>query len=185
MAEGPDDADAAARLKGLTDDRWLLVHGVGLADDHGLAGTVVHNPRSNMNNSVGYARPARFANPVALGTDGIGAAMLDEFRVAFARHREDDVTASADVAWGWLAQGWSLFPDALDDRVRWSYPDMTAWSLAYTTDVGPLEVIIDGAKVLADGRPTRVDPDEIRAKAAEATQQRLRGHMVTDRTRSS
>ncbi len=118
VAEGPDDADAATRLGGLTDDRWLLVHGVGLADDHGLAGTVVHNPRSNMNNSVGYARPARFANPVALGTDGIGAAMLDEFRVAFARHREDDVTASADVAWGWLAQGWSLFPEALDDQVQ-------------------------------------------------------------------
>ncbi len=45
---------------------------------------------------------------------------------------------------------------------------MTAWSLAYTTDLRPLEVTIDGEVVLADGRPTRVDPDEIRAKAAEA-----------------
>ena len=48
-----------------------------------LPGTVVHNPRSNLNNAVGYGRPARFA-PVALGTDGIGADMLDEFRLAFA-----------------------------------------------------------------------------------------------------
>jgi cytosine/adenosine deaminase-related metal-dependent hydrolase len=169
VAEGPDDADAAARLAGLTDDRWLLVHGVGLADRHGLAGTIVHNPRSNMNNAVGYARPARFTNPVALGTDGIGAAVLDEFRVAFARHREDDVTASADTAWGWLAEGWALFPEARHDQVRWSYPDVAPWSLAYTTDVRPLDVVIDGQAVLADGRPTRVDPDEIRAKAAEAT----------------
>ncbi len=170
VAEGPDDADAAARLRGLTDDRWLLVHGVGLVDDHGLAGTIVHNPRSNMNNSLPYARPARFANPVALGTDGIGAAMLDEFRVAFARHREHDVTASADQAWGWLAQGWNLFPEARADRVQWSYPTAEPWSLAYTTDVRPLEIAVDGDIVLADGRPTRVDADEIRAKAAEATQ---------------
>ena len=84
-------------LRPLATDDWLLVHGVHLHDDHGLAGTFVHNPRSNMNNSVGYARPARFANPVALGTDGIGADMLDEFRVAYARHREDDVTASPEA----------------------------------------------------------------------------------------
>ncbi len=169
VAEGPDDADAAARLSGLADERWLLVHGVGLGDDHGLAGTIVHNPRSNMNNSVGYARPARFANPVALGSDGIGAAMLDEFRLAFARHREDDVTASAEAAWSWLGQGWQLFPEARDDRVRWSDPHLDPWSLAYTTDVRALDVVVDGQAVLAEGRPTRVDADEIRAKAAETT----------------
>ena len=45
-----------------------------------------------MNNAVGYASPTRFANPVGLGTDGIGADMLDEFRVGFARLREADVT---------------------------------------------------------------------------------------------
>ena len=168
VAEGPDDAAAASRLAGLTDERWLLVHGVGLADHHGLAGTIVHNPRSNMNNSVGYARPTRFANPVALGTDGIGADMLDEFALAFARHREDDVTAGADTAWSWLAQGWRLFPEALDDQVRWSYTPMEPWALAYTTDVRPLEVSVGGEVVLADGRSTRVDPVEIRAKAVEA-----------------
>ncbi len=110
VAEGPDDADAAARLAGLAEDRWLLVHGVGLADDHGVAGTIVHNPRSNMNNSVGYARPRRFTNPVALGTDGIGATMLDEFGLAFARAREDDVTTSPDETWTWLARGMGAVP---------------------------------------------------------------------------
>ena len=48
-------------------------------------GTIAHNPRSNMNNAVGYAWPARSPNPVVLGTDGIGADMLEEFRLAFAR----------------------------------------------------------------------------------------------------
>ena len=57
---------------------WLLVHAVHLDGD--LSGTIAHNPRSNMNNAVGYARPAERPNPVVLGTDGIGADMLDEFR---------------------------------------------------------------------------------------------------------
>ncbi len=104
---------------------------------------------------------------MALGTDGIGASMLDEFRVAFARLRESDVTPSADTAWSWLEAGWDLVPGALDDRVTWSYDPMEPWRLAYTTDVRPLEVVVDGEVVLADGRATRVDGDEIRARAAE------------------
>jgi cytosine/adenosine deaminase-related metal-dependent hydrolase len=83
VAEGPDDVGAADRLAGCPTDEWLLIHGVHLPDDHGLRGTIVHNPRSNMNNAVGYARPARFDNPVALGTDGIGADMVSEFQLAF------------------------------------------------------------------------------------------------------
>ncbi|MEJ7721098.1 MAG: amidohydrolase family protein [Ilumatobacteraceae bacterium] len=63
VAEGPVDVGAADRLRPHATDDWLLVHGVHLADDHGLAGTIVHNPRSNMNNAVGYARPTRFDQP--------------------------------------------------------------------------------------------------------------------------
>ncbi len=172
-----DDADAGAveRLRALTTDAWLLIHGVHLPDDHGLAGTIVHNPRSNMNNAVGYGAPARFSNPVALGTDGIGADVLDEFRVAYARLRESDVTATPETAWGWLSTGWQLMPDALDDEVRWSdsvWADpadghVDPWRLAFTTGVRPREVRVGGQLVWADGMPTRVDPAEIRAKAAE------------------
>ena len=121
-----------------------------------------------MNNAVGYARPTRFANPVALGTDGIGADMLEEFRVAYARHREDDVTATPDSAWEWLAQGWELFPEARSDIVRWSYDPIDPWRLAFTPGVRATDVVVDGETLLADGVATRVDPDEIRAKAAEA-----------------
>jgi len=167
VAEGLADADAASRLAGLATDDWLIVHGVHLADDHGLPGTVVHNPRSNMNNAVGYARPTRFANPVALGSDGIGADMLDEFRVAYVRHREDDVTASPETAWGWLAAGWDLFPEAIDDRVTWTHDPMDAWHLAFTPGVGPIEVEVGDEIVWRDGAPTRVDAAEIRARAAE------------------
>ena len=172
VAEGQVDREAMTRLGGLSTDRWLLVHGVHLPDDHGLRGTVVHNPRSNMNNAVGYARPARFSNPVALGTDGIGADMLDEFRLAFVAARAADVTASPDLPWAWLAEGERLVPEVANDRVVWDVPTMDPWYLAYTTGVNPVEVSVDGEVVWKDGSPTRVDADEVRAHAAEA-QQRL------------
>ncbi|MFM8863191.1 MAG: amidohydrolase family protein [Acidimicrobiia bacterium] len=167
VAEGLDDIDAPRRLAGLTTDDWLLVHGVHLPDDHGLSGTIVHNPRSNMNNAVGYARPTRFTNRVALGTDGIGAAMFDEFRLGFVRLREYDVTETPETAWGWLANSARLFPEVVDDSVTWTYPSIDPWCLAYTTDIRAVDVTIGGEKVLIDGRATCVDADEIRARAAE------------------
>jgi cytosine/adenosine deaminase-related metal-dependent hydrolase len=167
VAEGVDDLAAAARLAALSRDDWLIVHGVHLPDDHGLRGTIVHNPRSNMNNAVGYARPARFANPVALGTDGIGADMLEEFRLAYVRSREADVQATPELPWAWLEEGWRLVPGAAADRVRWSYAPIEPWHLAFTPGVRALDVEIDGVCRLRDGRPVAVDADEIRAKAAE------------------
>ena len=166
VAEGADDT--WQMLEEHTDENWLIIHGVHLPDDHGLSGTIVHNPRSNMNNGVGYANPTRFTNPVALGTDGIGADMLDEFRVAFVKARELDVTTTPDVMWGWLETGWDLFPEARDDVVTWNYDVMDPWRLAYTTAVSPLRVEVDGEVLLDDGVPTKVDAVEIKAKAAEA-----------------
>lgn len=168
VAEGSEDT--WQMLQGLTRDNWLLIHGVHLPDDHGLRGTIVHNPRSNMNNAVGYSHPARFTNPVALGSDGIGATMLDEFRVAFVKQREADVTVGPDQAWSWLENNWELFPEARNDTVTWSYDVMDPWRLAYTTGVSPIMVEIDGDVVWQDGQPTLVDANEIRTKAAEAAQ---------------
>ncbi|MDE0067467.1 MAG: amidohydrolase family protein [Acidimicrobiaceae bacterium] len=170
VAEGEADRDAAARLAELSTDRWLIIHGVHLTDGHGLAGTLIHNPRSNMNNAVGYARPARFANATGLGTDGIGADMLDEFRVAYVRMREDDVTAGPDAAWDMLEVNRDLFPESRNDVVTWNYDDMDPWRLAFTTGVSPRHITVDGETVMEDGRLTRVDAAEIRAKAAEAAQ---------------
>ena len=170
VAEGPDDAGAADRLRRLTRDDWLLVHGVGLPDHHDLLGTIVHNPRSNMNNGVGYADPARFENRVALGTDGIGADMLAEFRLAYTRAREVDVTTSPEIAWGWLDAGWELFPEAQQDTVTWSYRTLEPYHVAFTPNIRALDVDIDGSPAMRNGVATRVDGDEIRAKAGEQAQ---------------
>jgi cytosine/adenosine deaminase-related metal-dependent hydrolase len=166
VAEGRDDITAGERLADLACDDWLIVHCVHL--DRDLPGTVAHNPRSNMNNAVGYARPARRPNRVVLGTDGIGADMLEEFRLAYVAHRADDITASPETAWAWLQHGYSLIPEAAGDRVTWSYPQAnSAWHVAFTPGVRALRVERDGDVLLDDGRPTRVDVDEVRAKAAE------------------
>jgi hypothetical protein len=151
VAEGVHDVDAGRRLEGLARDDWFLVHCVHL--DRNLAGTVVHNPRSNMNNSVGYAKPTTRTNKVALGTDGIGSDMLEEARLAYVALRAHDVTATPETVWGWLQAGYEYLPECRSDVVEWNYDTSS-----------------DGEKLLVDGRPTRVDLDEVRAKAGEAAQ---------------
>ena len=167
VAEGPEDVGAGARLDGRTGDDWLLVHAVHL--DRPLAGTVVHNPRSNSNNHVGWGDPARWSGPVALGTDGIGADMLEEVRYGFARARDADRDADPTTTWSYLATGWDLFPAARRDRVTWSTPHVEdPWRLAYTTGTRPLTVEVEGRVVLDADGPTLVDATEVRARAAEA-----------------
>lgn len=167
VAEGPDDHAAGERLERLAAADWLLVHCVSL--DRELPGTIAHNPRSNMNNAVGYAAPARRPNRVVLGTDGIGADMLEELRLAYVAHRADDVLATPDTAWSWLEGGYALVPEARGDTVTWNYDHVDSpWHVAFTPGIRAEQVVSSAGEVLlADGRPTRVDLAEIRAHAAE------------------
>ena len=167
VAEGIDDIEAPEKLSGLTRDNWLLAHCVHLPTDHQLKGTILHSARSNLNNAVGYANPARFSNPVALGTDGIGANMIESFRIAYVMERSVDVSCGPDDAWSWLENGWKIVPEARNDEVTWSYDPMDPWHLAFTAGVRPMEVKIDGETLFSNGVPTKVDPVEIRTKAAE------------------
>ncbi len=171
VAEGDVDADAPTRLGHLVADDWLVAHGVHVPRPvpAPFAGTTLaHCARSNMHNAVGYARPRSWAGPVVLGSDGIGADMLEEFRFAYVKAREHDVLATPAEAWAWLEGGWGLVPEALGDRVRWSYENVDdPWCLAFTPGVRAVDVWVGGEQVLKDGMPTRVDPREVRARAAE------------------
>ncbi len=87
--------DITERLErhSLLNEKAILVHGVYLSDrDIEILNThnafLVHNARSNMNNAVGYnSRIAQVKN-LALGTDGIGSDMFEEFKIAFFKHRD-------------------------------------------------------------------------------------------------
>ena len=167
VAEGLDDKESGARLQNLAKDNWLLVHAVHL--DRPLPGTIVHNPRSNMNNSVGYANPVRFSNDIALGTDGIGADMLEEARLAYVRLRESDVTQTPDTVWQWLRNAEKFFPEIVRDSVTWSYDNVDSpWHAAFTPGIRCVEVRVDGNLVVDNGKPTHFDMNEIRSKAFEA-----------------
>ena len=52
---------------------------------------LVHNPRSNMNNRVGYAPIHLCGEKLALGTDGFPADMLEEARFAFLKQRDSHI----------------------------------------------------------------------------------------------
>jgi putative selenium metabolism protein SsnA len=77
---------------GLIGARTLLAHCVHLRpeevqDAHTKGAWIAHNPRSNMNNTVGYA-PVAAMRRAALGTDGMDEDMFGEARAAFLKMRE-------------------------------------------------------------------------------------------------
>jgi cytosine/adenosine deaminase-related metal-dependent hydrolase len=168
VGEDATDATAADRLRPHATDDWLLAHCVHVAPP--LPGTIAHNPRSNLNNAVGYARPARWAaagNRVVLGSDGIGAAMIDEFALAYVTQRADEVTATPEDAWGWLQAGADLVPEVRTDEVTWVADRADAWYLAFTPGVRAERVVVDDEVVVDGGVCTRVDAERIRARAWE------------------
>ena len=77
----------------LINPRSILAHCIHLGDnDIGFLNevglTVAHNPRSNMNNAVGYAPISKLKCPIMLGTDGIGADMFTEAKIAWFKSRD-------------------------------------------------------------------------------------------------
>jgi hypothetical protein len=104
---------------------------------------------------------------VVLGSDGIGAAMLAEFALAYAAQRADDVTASPEAAWSWLRAGADLVPEVAGDEVTWAADRADPWYLAFTPGLRAERIVVAGEVVVANGRCTRVDAERIRARAWE------------------
>jgi len=93
---------------GLVEPSSIFAHCIHLNDediaflnDVGL--TVAHNPRSNMNNAVGYAPIAKLKCPIMLGTDGIGADLFTEAKVAWFKSRDGGAGISPAQVIGMLA----------------------------------------------------------------------------------
>ncbi len=78
---------------GILSERAILAHGIYLSEaDLEIIKQqrcwLVHNSRSNMNNSVGYAPVQHFGDRTALGTDGFPADMFEEAQLAFFKGRD-------------------------------------------------------------------------------------------------
>jgi putative selenium metabolism protein SsnA len=88
----------------------LVAHGVRLDGEEiallrSSGAWLAHNPRSNMNNGVGYAPAARMGERVALGSDGIDGDMFAEARACYLRAREADLSTAPSLALDRLATG--------------------------------------------------------------------------------
>jgi putative selenium metabolism protein SsnA len=184
----------AARLAdaGIFRHNSVAAHGVHLdGEELGLIqarGTwLVHNCRSNMNNSVGSAPVAHFGEKAALGTDGIDGDMFAESRTAFFRARESSLSTSAEHFARMLAAGSSLAstyfrsrlgriePGALADLVVLNYDpptELTAsnfawhWMFGLTSDHVE-SVMVGGQWVMRAGQIIGVDEEKIRAEARQ------------------
>jgi cytosine/adenosine deaminase-related metal-dependent hydrolase len=95
--------DIVKRLQkfGILTHKSILAHGVHLSKNQ-LAtieqsvAMVIHNPRSNMNNAVGYAPLKWFDEHSALGTDGFPADMFEESKLGFFRNQESEHRVELD-----------------------------------------------------------------------------------------
>jgi cytosine/adenosine deaminase-related metal-dependent hydrolase len=173
----------------------LLAHCVRVSDSEAdqiaaTGATVAHNPRSNMNNRVGYSPLAPAAPRVALGTDGIGGDMITESQVGYFRAMDARAGTGPDWALRRLAEGARLAgrsfgepllgriaPGAPADLTVLSYPSPTplaggnlAGHWVFGVSPGQVrDVIVAGELVVDGGRSTRVDEAAVAAEAAAET----------------
>jgi putative selenium metabolism protein SsnA len=184
---------------GLLGPKSVVGHGVWLTESEveliaARDAFLAHNARSNMNNAVGYNGLLHKHRNVILGTDGMSADMLEEFRFACFRHRESQgpwwpdsflacldrgnrllersfALAGAPTSYGKVEKG------AAADLVLWDYEPPTpleggnlAGHLAFGLSSRSVRsVMVDGRFVIEDRKPA-FDAEAIGAKArAQAT----------------
>jgi len=212
LAEGKEDVVDALKKYGLRPterlDKFgiltegtLLAHGIHLSQAEvdllaARPASVIHNPRSNMNNAVGAAQVEGMLSRgirLGLGTDGFGCDMIGELLSAslLAHHAAADPTALggekllalirhnyalAERFFG-IPMG-KLSPGYAADLVLWEYDPPTPlsaenlpWHLMFakiSEGLVPHTVIVAGKVRLSGGVVQPVDEREALAKSREA-----------------
>ncbi len=187
VAEDRVDAGAALKLErvGALGPTSLLAHGVHLSPAErakvvASGATVVHNPRSNQQNAVGYVDLHSLGGRVALGTDGMDGDLFTEARAAHLAGRaaygpRDGIDAVALLEEG-NALAERLVGELVDDAVVLDYDPPTPFDAENASGhllfgIGARhvrDVTVAGVKILDGGVATRVDAAAIRARAREA-----------------
>jgi putative selenium metabolism protein SsnA len=174
----------------------LIAHGVHLDDGErelvrASGAWVAHNPRSNMNNGVGYAPVGALGRRVALGTDGIDGDMFAEARVCYLKAREASWQTGPSFAFERLYTGLLLvgasFEEAALGRLSAGAPaDLIVLDYRGPTPVeagnvaghlvfgmGPgavRDVMVAGRWIVRDRRHQLIDEAELAAQCRAAAQ---------------
>jgi len=206
VAEAPDDEQDARekyhcslieRLAeaGALNERAILAHCTHLSEESLSAARqaacwLAHNPRSNMNNQVGYANVASFGDRATLGADGISGDMFEEAHFAFFKARDARSAIGADDVLHLLSNNHKLastiFGSNLDDLKQGSAADLIvldyasptpltpanfAWHLVFGLTAASVESVMVNGKFIIRGRAFEtLDVGEIYRKARLAAQ---------------
>jgi putative selenium metabolism protein SsnA len=180
------------RYKALN-SRTILAHGIHLDDNEigiarGAGAWFAHNPRSNMNNRVGHAPVDRFGKRVVIGTDGIGADMLEEARFGFFKGRDGGLEVGAGEWMRMLANGQRMVSDAFGmefdalrpgsaaDLIVIDYPSPTpitsenlAGHFLFGLHSATVESVMVGGRFIMRERRFPIDERSIYAEARKAS----------------
>lgn len=186
------DRDLAFRLDDfdLINDKSILVHGLYLNEAeieliNSRDAFLAHNARSNMNNNVGYIRHIDKVKNLVMGTDGIGADMFEEFKLAFFKHRDAGGPLWPDTFLSALSRGnqlltryfdadfGSIEPGCKADMVISDYkaptplePGNIAGHIAFGMGSNSVRTVLINGKVVMEDRQFPFDVEEIYAAAA-------------------
>lgn len=149
----------------------ILAHGVHLDREQArhcadLGCWLVHNPRSNESNRVGYALSLGFSDKVALGTDGWDADMTIEDQ-ALARLAAVHGDARTQ---GRLANGHALVAERFGSEPEPLRPGALG-DVVIRQDGAVKDVVVGGRVVVAGGKLAAVDFDSIVAGAQQQAAQ--------------
>ncbi len=176
---------------GLLSDNTLLVHGLWLQESeiellNERKSFLAHNPRSNMNNHVGYCHNLGQINKSVLGTDGCGGNMFEELKIAFFKHKDeggpwwpnDFVTMLSrgneileryfGEQFGRIAPGYKADITILDYQSPTPWvADNAATHLVWGTSSNCVDSVMVEGRMVMEHRSFNFDIQEIYAKAAE------------------
>ena len=184
-------AERLARFN-LLNEKSILAHGVHLSkkdiqliNEHDSF--LVHNPRSNMNNGVGYLKyPGQITN-TAMGTDGIGSNMLEEIKFAFFKNKESKNKITGEIFLKFLQNGNQILeryfnqklgriaPGYMADIVVYDYLPPTplvnenlSGHLTFGLSSHDVETVIINGKIVYENRQFPFDTSSIYSDARNA-----------------
>jgi putative selenium metabolism protein SsnA len=180
--------------EGALEEGDLIAHGVHLDENELItlraSGTwAAHNPRSNLNNAVGYAPAASFGVRACLGTDGIDGDLLAEARTCYLQARAAGVSDAAGFSMGRLqsssALAGALFSEPAMGRLEVGAPadlvvldyrspsplessNLAGHVLFGLSSADVRDVMVDGRFVVRERAHQSIDEEELASRCRTA-----------------